>query len=655
MSSFHQPRRTEDTPPSPAERSDSCLICWGVLLWCGCLLLTFTSNRFAWGVPFRQRPLIEFVVGWGALFAIYLAALRTAVRRPTSEGLWRTILLFAIACRLVLVFSTPVQELDYYRYLWDGHTVLAGVSPYRYSPQQVLAASVSDALPQDLRRLVTLRETSPQAATIAGRVHYGDLPSIYPPVSLAVFAAAVASTPGSASVETSIVILKLWMVLFDLGTLLLLAQLLRHVGWPIGWTVAYAWCPLVLKEFANTGHLDAIAVCLTTAAVTLLVRATFPSVNAGSERKLVPIPPESSRIWNRSSAAALGLAIGAKLYPVILTPLVLLTVWRLQSRRRAVEYGFLLLGVTCASCAFMLTAGPPPGPPVTSDPPFTANDPPLPDEVQQLRVDHHGTALAPHETQRSLKVFLSEWKMNDFIFLILESNLSVASPPPDPWFAIVPASWRSAGMHGLAEILRQPVERCGYLLTRTLLSLAFLVLASWWAWTGSRAESAVAWLRVAFLTIAWFWVLQPTLNPWYWTWALPLLPFARRQAWTWVSGLLGIYYLRFWFGGQYEGRAVWGTPYLGEYFFHYVVVWFEHAPWLVWLTCESFFRRGRDLCVPSQTTLPRLPILPSSQLRVPDGTAEPDAAGVQFTAQRRPVHKCSTVPSSRSGRKRDEV
>jgi len=40
--------------------------------------------------------------------------------------------------------------------------------------------------------------------------------------------------------------------------------LLRDIGMSPDWADALGWCPLALKEFANTDHLDAIAVFFTT-------------------------------------------------------------------------------------------------------------------------------------------------------------------------------------------------------------------------------------------------------------------------------------------------------------------------------------------------------------------------------------------------------
>ena len=111
------------------------------------------------------------------------------------------IVLTSILFRVVLLFSVPIQEVDIYRYLWDGAVSTAGVSPFRFSPEQVrVAAGESNQTDETLRRLVNLLDAQPVLADILERIHYGDLPTVYPPVSQLVFTAATLTTPNSVSV-----------------------------------------------------------------------------------------------------------------------------------------------------------------------------------------------------------------------------------------------------------------------------------------------------------------------------------------------------------------------------------------------------------------------------------------------------------------------
>ena len=87
----------------------------------------------------------------------------------------------------------------------------------------------------------------------------------------------------------------------------------------------YAWCPLVVKEIAFTAHPEGIGVCLLMAAIVLA----------------------RERHW-RSTALCLGLAAGAKVFALLLAPLILLrarfTHWLLFAGTLAALYAPFALG-----------------------------------------------------------------------------------------------------------------------------------------------------------------------------------------------------------------------------------------------------------------------------------------------------------------------
>jgi len=119
-------------------------------------------------------------------------------------------------------------------------------------------------------------------------------------------------------------VLKGVLLLFDLATIGLVMGLLRNIGQPSARALAYAWCPLVLKEFTNTGHLDSIAVCLTVAVFWLLT-LTRRENNSASAVSQSPIRPQF-RDWLAVSLWA--GAVLAKLYPVVLAPVLIAFWWR---------------------------------------------------------------------------------------------------------------------------------------------------------------------------------------------------------------------------------------------------------------------------------------------------------------------------------------
>ncbi|MEM8735226.1 MAG: hypothetical protein AAGG44_13430, partial [Planctomycetota bacterium] len=98
-------------------------------------------------------------------------------------------------------------------------------------------------------------------------------------------------------------------------------------------------------------------------------------------------------------------------------------------------------------------------------------------------------------------------------------------------------------------------------------------------------------LEYACWTLAWFWLLSPTQNPWYWTWVLPFVPFVRNRLWLGVGGLAMVYYLRFYFRYELDGVDVLSTGYIGSDYFDFVVVAIEFGPWLALLLATALYRR----------------------------------------------------------------
>jgi hypothetical protein len=141
-------------------------------------------------------------------------------------------------------------------------------------------------------------------------------------VSQAVFGAAAIASPKNSSLLKRLRIMKAWLLLFDIGTVLLLISLLKSLQKPIGYSIAYAWCPLVLKEIGNSGHLDSIAIFLTTFSIWLFVRKIFlPSLAPNNQGLQAQRNNQVSTLGRLLPVLFLALAIGAKIYAVVLTPL----------------------------------------------------------------------------------------------------------------------------------------------------------------------------------------------------------------------------------------------------------------------------------------------------------------------------------------------
>jgi hypothetical protein len=552
------------------------------------------SGQFHSDAPSTERPIVCLLILLGAAFLVYLIAIRVSATAKQNRALLATIVVSSLAFRVTLLPSTPIQEIDIYRYLWDGIVVSHGISPFRYSPQQVRDASTEQPLEDDLARLVCYRDSNPVSRTILSHIHYPEVPTVYPPVSQVVFGAAALTTPRSATLQCRLIIMKIWLVAFDMLTLVLVVQLLRVAGRSIGLAVIYGWCPLLMKEVANSGHLDTIAVFFTTLSVYLVARLCLLSraqrdeewdrsksckAPVGPPRHIGPVP-FFRMLPSGGAGVALALGVGAKLYPVVLAPLLAACVAKHAGWRACV--GWIAVFVVTVTLVLW-----PMAPPIARSDTMVA----IPTPTEESGTTQATPQAQVRDPSLGLKTFLRRWEMNDFIFLMLIENLKPADVIPTnqtAWFSITPESFRE----GLNKLVTEHLGtddrwEASFLVARGVTALVFLVLVGWFTWRSSRSPHVSIWLEYAFLTLAWFWLLSPTQNPWYWTWVLPLLAFARSRVWLAMSGLVLLYYLRFWLSYHFPDTPVLGTPYDGVAFFDLVVTWIEYAPWLVCLCLFS--------------------------------------------------------------------
>jgi hypothetical protein len=479
--------------------------------------------------------------------------------------------------RLILLPSAPIQEIDYYRYLWDGRVLLAGVSPYQFTPQQIENWRWGTERQETRHYLWQLAQLSDTTEVIFQRVHHRHVPTVYPPAAQAIFATATLVTPAAAPLWLHLLIFKLFILAFDVGTLFVLISLLRRLGVAPIWCLAYGWCPLLLKEVANSAHLDSIAVFFTTLSIRLLVEI-YCRDRAGDRSGRVSL----------ACAATAALAHGtlAKSYPLVLLPVAgafLLSRLKDRSALPALVFGAVLVLGYVPFLA--LAAGEAPG--QALDWPTSAAD-----NALQAGADF-GQA---HQPWTGLGAFLGMWEMNDFLFMLVHENLRPTGAVAAPWFVLMPASWRAGLDHSVGQSLQTlglmaPNRSPAFLLAQGLMGLVLLGLTLRWAWQVWRSPEPAPLLRGAFLTLAWGWLLSAAPNPWYLLWCLPFMLFAGRLSWFLLPGFSLLYYLRFWM--EYQAWSDPAAVAAARMTFDYGIIWLEYLPCLLLLFVESFWPRRR--------------------------------------------------------------
>jgi len=192
------------------------------------LLLGFASLHFF--DPLRQN-VPSFLVIYSILFSVFLYECRLIFHRDVRRKDVLIIILFSILFRFALLPTTPSLSDDIYRYVWDGRVQNAGINPYLYPPED--------------SELAFLRNEEYDL------INHKSIRTVYPPLSQLVYRFGAALHP-------TVALQRFLFVLFDMGTILLLLLLLRKKQKPLSWVVFYAWNPLVIVEFAGSGHHDSL-------------------------------------------------------------------------------------------------------------------------------------------------------------------------------------------------------------------------------------------------------------------------------------------------------------------------------------------------------------------------------------------------------------
>lgn len=278
-------------------------IAWGAAMTLSGGALVWLSTRFPFGNPVADKPVERLVVLLAAMGLVFIVMVGRIVARSMTLRCFGFLLGVGLLLRGAMFFSAPIQETDFYRYLWDGAVLAQGVNPYRPIPQQVL--EVEGPL-TDLGR---------ESGVVIGRVNHPELRTIYPPVAQSFFAMSYVIAPWSLTGWRAILLVA------DAATLGLLLVILHRVALPREYALIYWLNPLLLKEIHNAAHMDILLAPFILGTLLLAVRGRL-----------------------MLAMLCLAAATGLKVWPVLLLPLVLRAGargWR-QAMAPACLYGALL-------------------------------------------------------------------------------------------------------------------------------------------------------------------------------------------------------------------------------------------------------------------------------------------------------------------------
>jgi len=144
--------------------------------------------------------------------------------------------------RLILIPVEPSLTDDYFRFYWDGLLNVHHISPYAYLPVDLMENGLYARF--DLTEDLFNQLNSPKYF------------SVYPPFLQWLFMAA-AKIAGAGNLLGFIIILKFFIVCFEIGSIALIIKILTLLKKPIYNVLWYALNPLVIIELTGNLHFEA--------------------------------------------------------------------------------------------------------------------------------------------------------------------------------------------------------------------------------------------------------------------------------------------------------------------------------------------------------------------------------------------------------------
>lgn len=263
-------------------KSNSVLFLFGISLLIITVNISNLSPYLSGSDNFDHRKivLLVFLLSLAGLIYLYNVKEMKLVR----EGSLTLIIVLGILMRLVCIYSDPVLEDDFYRYLWDGAVTASGENPYEYSPGEILEGVGNE----------NLQKLAGESGTVINEINNPGVKTIYPSVAQAVFAISHFISPWNVTTW------KFILLFFDIIVLVLLLYALSYMQLPKSNVLVYWWNPLLIKEIFNSGHMDVVVFPFVILAIILLLK----------NRKYM-------------STALISIGAGIKLWPALLLPLFL--------------------------------------------------------------------------------------------------------------------------------------------------------------------------------------------------------------------------------------------------------------------------------------------------------------------------------------------
>ena len=242
-----------------------------------------------------QGDFFQIIIPYSVLFGSYLYLVKRC-------GSFRWLLTLAVVARFLLIFTVPNLSDDIYRFIWDGRSMHAGLSPYGSLPSGLVGTV--DGLDTALFELLN----SPE--------YY----SLYPPIAQ-VFNYC-STLIGTESYIGEAIIYKSMLFLCDLVLMWLFYKIVSRAK--IHWNRMFLYLlnPLIIIEINGNVHFEGVMILFLAASLYLLLKskhmAAGAALGASVASKMLTMMYSVAMFFYTPAKQRLPLVLGAVVMGVLL-------------------------------------------------------------------------------------------------------------------------------------------------------------------------------------------------------------------------------------------------------------------------------------------------------------------------------------------------
>ncbi len=265
--------------------------------WSFIFLSLFVSTCYIVLTYFTKRhETIHLLSLYTIIFFSYLYITLKTKEEDTQYYIW-----LSVSINIIILFAIPSLSDDFYRFIWDGRLLQAGIHPFAATPSSYAQNNFQlEGLTPDLYDALNSKEYF----------------TIYPPVAQGIFWLA---TFFNKSIFGSLLVMKVLILLSQIASIILIQKILRQLQLPTKHVLLYCLNPLVILELTGNVHFEAFVI--------LFLLSSFYYLQ---KNKLA------------LSAIIFSMAVCTKLLPLIFLPAFLFYIgWK-----KSVRYYFIVGTVT---------------------------------------------------------------------------------------------------------------------------------------------------------------------------------------------------------------------------------------------------------------------------------------------------------------------